>query len=327
MRSDAPPSGSRRLARATALCLLVVLSGCGAPSDSVTPSADGPASNPPTQPVPIQQRLAFVSNRDGSDYIYIADSSGIRRLTAGAKPTWSPDGRRLAFHRSGVGVYVINADGTGDRLMAPNGWNAAWSPDGLRIAYNTGVGATDGGIHLISADGSTHRTLVRVDFVNSYDWLGLPAWSPDGRSIAFVRANYEEPWQVYIVSAAGGTPRPLFGGNFIPSQAEPAWSPDGATIAFEGFRSIARVDTAGTGLRIHGTAGFAFDPDWSPDGRSLVFHKFSGPAEPNSPFGGRMRIYIADVNDGPVRQLIPEAINPQMPNYWDHQAAWLRAGR
>jgi hypothetical protein len=40
-----------------------------------------------------------------------------------------------------------------------------------------------------------------------------------------------------------------------------------------------------------------------------------------------MRIYIANADGGPVRQLVPEAIAPTLPNYWDHQAAWLRGNK
>ncbi|MGH7693821.1 MAG: TolB family protein, partial [Gemmatimonadaceae bacterium] len=232
-----------------------------------------------------------------------------------------------AFHRSNRrAVYVINVDGSDERLLVADAWNPAWSPDGQRIAFNAG-GEVVGGVFVINVDGSGITRLISSDFVNAGDWIGLPAWSPDGRSVAFVRANYEEPWQVYIVSADGGAPRALFDGNFIPSQSEPSWSPDGTMLAIESFSGIARVRAGVAELLVHGTAGRAFDPDWSPDGRSLVFHRFSGPPETDSPFGSRMRIYIANVDGGPVRQLVPEAIAPALPNYWDHEVAWLRGSR
>ena len=62
--------------------------------------------------------------------------------SGGAQPTWSADGRRLAFLAPGVGdlrdVYVVDADGRNLRNVSnsPEEENGvAWSPDGTRLAY------------------------------------------------------------------------------------------------------------------------------------------------------------------------------------------------
>ena len=95
-------------------------------------NAPGSDANPAFSPK--GDLIAFESNRDGTPEIYVmkADGTGIpARLTnfsaeptprsAGVtKPTWSPAGDRIAFHRR-VGaqgalghfqVYTMNADGT-----------------------------------------------------------------------------------------------------------------------------------------------------------------------------------------------------------------------
>ena len=57
-------------------------------------------------------------------------------------PVWSPDGRRIAFvsRRDGKALYVMNADGSGLRIVARVEELAApaWSPDGRRIAFQGG---------------------------------------------------------------------------------------------------------------------------------------------------------------------------------------------
>lgn len=72
-------------------------------------------------------------------YTMNADGSGLRRVTRmeAGLPTWSPDSRRLAFHRWPA-IYVANADGTGQRRLVPRpgarlsaggeNWSPVWSP-------------------------------------------------------------------------------------------------------------------------------------------------------------------------------------------------------
>ncbi len=86
---------------------------------------------------PDGRRILFVSQRLGNYfrlYVMKADGTGQRRVTRDNggnddsnwgedDPAWSPDGRRIAYELgSGVdtrdGIYVINADGTGQRKVA-----------------------------------------------------------------------------------------------------------------------------------------------------------------------------------------------------------------
>jgi TolB protein len=126
-------------------------------------------------------RIAFVSDRAGSSDIWVMNSDGSHqtRLTSGEdeRPSWSPDGERLAFQRrsqdgSEKAIYVMNSDGSDvRRLVAGYGADPAWSPDGRWIAF---VSDRDGNpnLYLASAEG-TEILQVTKDSAPKF----RPAWS------------------------------------------------------------------------------------------------------------------------------------------------------
>jgi Tol biopolymer transport system component len=95
--------------------------------------------------------VAYGSNRTGSQFsddIYVSplDAESPIQLTFrradDGQPTWSPDGRRLAFKTAQFGsnqLAVINADGTGEALLTRtfrfSEGQPAWSPDATKLLY------------------------------------------------------------------------------------------------------------------------------------------------------------------------------------------------
>ena len=296
---------------------------------------DGPVANEqadsPLNP-PIDARIAFTSTRDGDRYIYVAtaDGSQIRRLARGSRPTWSPDGRWIAFNAQNGNtseLRVIGVDGSGERVVASPGGMSAWSPDGTKIVFGSVVGATNAGLFVVNPDGSGLTRLLSADFEDPPgNWLGYPAWSPDGKSIAFIRANNYMFWPIWVVNADGSSPRMLKGhdGNVT----EPSWSPDGTMLAVGHISlRIGTMNADGSGLQLYPRA-LAFDPDWSPDGRSLIFKGFASPVGDSvSKVGSKMRIFVLDRETLAVRQLIPDAIDPKNPSYRDDDPVWLRSNK
>ena len=93
-----------------------------------------------------------------------ADGTNTRRLTSTSEddghPTWSPDGRRIAFERGVPGdIFVMNADGSGARRLGSDTCDEtqpAWSPDGRWIAYSRRApGTTLRELWLVRPDGTT----------------------------------------------------------------------------------------------------------------------------------------------------------------------------
>jgi TolB protein len=135
--------------------------------------------------------VAFTRCRGSCDiYVMKADGSAERRLTYGEHPgdqapTWSPDGRRIAFADLN-GIFVMDVDGGGRQQLtdgpADDG-NPAWSPIAPLIAFDGSRGLFHGDIYVVSADGSGEMSNV----TDSLPLDSNPSWSPDGRRIAFLR--------------------------------------------------------------------------------------------------------------------------------------------
>lgn len=123
-----------------------------------------------------------------------ADGSDVRRLTSNeandSVPTWSPDGKQIAFtsSRESGTAYVVNADGTEESSLAIHGRPVAWSPDGQSLLIEN-----DGQLVLTGADGRNPKELTQE---------GIPAldgeYSPDGKAV-FYRSKVNGTWTLMSV--------------------------------------------------------------------------------------------------------------------------------
>ena len=83
--------------------------------------------------------IAFWSNRDGGNAVYLmeADGANPKRLANGRSPEWSPDGQQIAFvsHQKGIdSIFVMDRDGGNIRLLIEGGDNPAWFGTKLAVS-------------------------------------------------------------------------------------------------------------------------------------------------------------------------------------------------
>jgi dipeptidyl aminopeptidase/acylaminoacyl peptidase len=201
-----------------------------------------------------------------------------------AWPTWSPDGRLIAFtriHASGnlMELEVVDLRTRRVTKLAQNAFQLqpSWSPDGTHLAYQAGgaVYTTDlhGTRRRIGPGGAPAygdllaRTRNMQLLVGGAVWagnaIGRPAWSPDQTTLAFRRDA-----GIYTTDGPGQD-RLLVGAA---NPGDPVWSPDGAQLAFT-IRD--EIWVAGRGLvPAHAIATAkpgASTPSWSATGDALVY--------------------------------------------------------
>lgn len=217
------------------------------------------------------------SNRD--IYLIDIDGSNLHRLSntpgLAATPSWSPDGTMVAFldvdHEDGTPghvLYVINADGTGQRQIAdgiidPVNMNVlSWSPDATGIAAAT----HDGDIVVVAVDGGGTTNITTSAAVES-----SPDWSPDASRIAFERGG-----EIYSASPDGSAVTELHD-NPKETDSDPQWSPDATRVAFVMSGDIHSIPVGGGSSTNLTDTEFRGDhlPSWSPNSGAIAFIAFS----------------------------------------------------
>lgn len=236
-------------------------------------------------------------------------------------PTWSPDGKRVAFMTGGRGMQframLANVDGSNAGPIEAPGTLVglpAWSPDGKQIAFV--AGAPEPGIYLADASGNGARQFSPVGVFAMF-----PFWSRDGKAIGYTRLKDGEPkGELVLEKLDGGEAEAVTQTGMLTIGGANALSPDGKRLAYlavdPGARTgsvrildlASKVESSLAELKLdYWRPLLAPTPAWSPDGKGIVV--------PITTDKGRGLFLLSD--DGKTRtRLTPEGVDCL-------QAAWF----
>jgi dipeptidyl aminopeptidase/acylaminoacyl peptidase len=287
--------------------------------------------------------------------LYIAPSDGSAppvKLTAdhqsSSGPRWSPDGKLLAFSRSGRGgggrgrggeegegnVWFVHMDQRGSEPFQIPGVGGApvFSPDNKWIAFVKRTPPPKDPRELPA----TEKLLGERFKGRMYDWVNYRmdgrGYLPDPRD-----PQATPPSELYLVAREGGTAKQIT--HLGVNASGIAWRPDSQALAliadshqrdeFSYERADLWVVDLDGEIRRLTDDGFGYDsPAWSPDGKSLAFRRresLTAIIQRRDNHGAAVDIYRLPAEGGAMKNLTPEFdLIPDAPQ-WNGDAIWFAA--
>jgi len=173
----------------------------------------------------------------------------------GQAPALSEDGAWIAYYDSNYQIWTVNVNGRGRTQLTSGHFDLypSWSPDGKRIAFRRSTmieGSSHSDIWIMNHDGS-HQTRL-TDALGTRGDYDRPAWSPDGSKIAMEAAVDGMMSEIYIIDVHTKALVNVTAGNSRDdnrtNHQSPSWLADGEQITLLRNDDFAIVKTDGTGL-------------------------------------------------------------------------------
>ena len=241
-----------------------------------------PVSTPTPKPTAVPQaslssyRVVY-SNFDGGDEsdeykysVWMMRGDGQQAgelLRPGIEPSFSANGRRIAYYRPFNGIWIYDLDTKASTHIVGSNYAefGGFSPDGQRLVFHEWVGnwwSADVNLYIVNADGSGRTQLPQ----------GIrPAWSPKGGLITFDSCRGTS-CGIYVVQPDGQGFRQVTsdGGG------KASWAPGGKRIVYSadggGDPEIWIVNVDGSGRKqLTDNMGNDTLPVFSPDGKYIYF--------------------------------------------------------
>jgi dipeptidyl aminopeptidase/acylaminoacyl peptidase len=247
--------------------------------------ASSPQVSPNGKQVVYVRRSNDIMTDSTRSSIWIADTKGDnhRPLLSSShnyySPTWSPDGKRLAYVSNALGkpqIFVRWMD-TGQTALLTNILSSpsslSWAPNGKTLAFTMSVAADE---KPFSVD--MPKKPEGATWAPSFEYISKARYQADGKGVLDPAYTH-----IFIVPADGGTARQLSSGNYHHSGSL-SWTPDSQRILFSANRTsnweyepgqadIFAVDMKGEITQLSSAPGIESSPVVSPNGQYIAYAK------------------------------------------------------
>ena len=255
-------------------------------------------------------------------YLVQPDATGLKRLTQNDRvdtsPSWSPDGRQIAFRSRVDGsadIFVMDANGENWRNLIKDPEDSIlddfypeWNPQRDLIAlytdrfYSPAVGCAWHRLAIMPLAGGADNIQVLEKPLTEQETLG---WAPNGRHLAFSsRCDMQREGGVDLFQWDIDTDEVIQLTNDGNINASPAYSHDGRFLAYQSVHPGESADLYLLNLETGEIANLTNNPEvkdahptWSPDDSQIAFV---------SNRDGNDEIYVIDV----ILEPFASAANP-----------------